>query len=326
MNKTFITFIVLSLSITAKSQKVDFSVVSVPEEAELNFLQITQAKDYVCMPTVKRNSKRIDWYTNHIIDISADNKDLAYLSYRNNTTNIFIKSIDKLNSSIQRTNRKNVLDFSYSPDGKNICFSEKNGKTTQIFQTNAKKGYICRQITNNNKDYTPIYTNDASRILFSRQESNSISIWCYDIEGNFLSSCTTGMNPCPTNENNTIICSRQNNEGRNEIWKINYEEGTEELIISDTEKSFTSPRISPDGNWIIFVGSSKISTEDFTYWNTDIYASLIDGTKLTQITYHAADDLSPIWSKDGNYIYFISQRGSAEGSANIWRIQFSNKE
>ena len=46
----------------------------------------------------------------------------------------------------------------------------------------------------------------------------------------------------------------------------------------------------------------------------------MDGTGLMQLTYHAADDLSPAWSKDGRYIYFISQRGSADAIANIWRI------
>ena len=28
-----------------------------------------------------------------------------------------------------------------------------------------------------------------------------------------------------------------------------------------------------------------------------------------QLTYHAADDLSPVWGRDGRYIYFVSQRG-----------------
>lgn len=56
--------------------------------------------------------------------------------------------------------------------------------------------------------------------------------------------------------------------------------------------------------------------------NTDIYVARTDGSELSQITYHAADDLSPVWSKDGKYIYFISQRGNAEGVANIWRMNF----
>lgn len=59
------------------------------------------------------------------------------------------------------------------------------------------------------------------------------------------------------------------------------------------------------------------------YSNTDIFVCKIDGTGFSQLTYHAADDLSPVWSKDGKYIYFISQRGDAAGIANIWRMNFS---
>lgn len=61
------------------------------------------------------------------------------------------------------------------------------------------------------------------------------------------------------------------------------------------------------------------------YPNTDIFVCHIDGSNLTQITYHAADDLSPVWSKDGKYIYFVSQRGSSTQTTNVWRIPFMIK-
>ena len=60
----------------------------------------------------------------------------------------------------------------------------------------------------------------------------------------------------------------------------------------------------------------------YVYANTDIFVCKKDGTQLMQLTYHAADDLSPVWSSDGNSIYFISQRGSANGTANVWKMTF----
>ena len=304
------------------SQNVDYSVVYVPEETNLHFKQITSTSDYVCMPIVKRTRNSINWLTNKIIDISYDGKKIAYLSYRNEKTNIFIKDLDNKGGSIQRTQRNAILDFQYSPDGKNICFSETKGKTNQIFITDAEKGYICRQITNGNKDYSPVYSDNMKDLFFSRQETNDLSIWSYNMEGNYLSSYSSGINPCPIKGETAYLCVRTNHEGKSEIWKVNYITGTEEYIISDSEKSFTSPTISPDGKWILFVGESKITADNFTYLNTDLYVARIDGTELTQITYHAADDLSPVWSKDGKKIYFISQRGSKEGIANIWQIDF----
>lgn len=315
-------FIISNLLNNLFAQQVDYSVVSVPEEAGIEFVQMTSPNDYVCMPVVKRSVRSINWLSNRILDISVDGKNIAYLSFRNNSTNIFIKALDKQGSSIQRTNRANVLDFSYSPDGKYICFSEKRGKTNQIFQTNANSGYVCRQITNANQDYSPIYSTDMQQIFFARQEMKGISIWSYNISNNFLSNYTSGMNPYPLAESNTFICTRITADGRSEIWKINYETGIEECIVSDMERSFTSPTLSPDKQWILLVGSSKINAGNIVYLNTDIYVARLDGSELSQITYHAADDLSPVWSKDGKYIYFISQRGNAEGIANVWRMNF----
>jgi Tol biopolymer transport system component len=215
-----------------------------------------------------------------------------------------------------------VVDFSYSPDGEWICFSEQRGKTHQVFRTSASQGYICRQITSSNNDYSPIYTADMTQIFFARQESNSISIWGYDVGNNFLSSYTVGMNPCPLPNEPTILCTRMSTANSSEIWKINYATGVEECLISEPNRSFASPCVSPDGEWILFVGESVAGEGSVNYRNTDLYVARVDGTMITQLTYHAADDLSPAWSKDGQYIYFVSQRGSAEATANIWRMTF----
>ena len=309
---------------TLIAQEVDYSVVSVNEEASLQLTKITEDNDYVCMPQVKRNERGVNWWANRVIDVTRDGERIAYLSFRNNTTNLFIKGLTKAGVSVQRTNRQNVLDFSYSPDGKTICFSEKSGKTNRIFTTDAEKGYVCRQITSNELDYSPIFSNDMKQIFFSRQEKNGISIWSYNIQNNFLSSFTKGMTPMPIG-NDVVLCVRTSGEGRDEIWRINYSTGIEECVVSDVNRGFSTPSVSPDGEWLLFVGSNKLMNGKRAYWNTDIFVCKLDGTHLTQLTYHAADDLSPVWSKDGRYIYFVSQRGSSNGTANVWKMNFTIK-
>lgn len=317
--QTLLLFVFLPVISMAQ---VDYSVVKVNEESGINFTQITTDNDYVCMPKVRRSGRGANWLSNRIIDISIDGGKLAYLSARNNTTNIFIKEIGKQGASIQRTNRQSVLDFNYSPDGKSICFSEANGKLNQIFQTSAISGYVCRQITSGNQDYSPVYSTDMKNIFFTRMENNGASVWSYDIGSNFLSSYTKGMNPCPSKSQNSILCTRMTTDGRGEIWRVNYQTGVEECIVSDPNRSFTTPSLSPDGRWLLFVGSNALMNGNMSYYNTDIFACHIDGTQLVQLTYHAADDLSPVWSRDGRYIYFISQRGSQNATANVWRMDF----
>ena len=320
--KRAIAFLAVFVSMTAYSQQVDYSVVTVPEESGMDFTMITSRNDYVCMPMVSRTRSGLNWYTNKIIDVSADGSKIAFLAMRGDATNVFVKDLFKQGASVQRTNRKAVADFSYSPDGKWITFSETVLKNNVIFQTDANNGFICRQITNGYSDFSPIYSIDGKKIFFSRAETASTSIWSYDLKDNFLSSYMSGFNPCVTKDDNTLLCVRVNGFGKGEIWKVNYMTGVEECIVSHTDKSFSTPSLSPDGKWILFVGSSPVPAGKTVYWNTDIYVCRTDGSQLTQLTYHVAEDLSPEWSKDGKYIYFISQRGNAEGAANIWRMTF----
>lgn len=323
LSKLSLIFAIISVAITnVFAQSVDYSVVSANEESGINFTRITSDNDYVCMPVVRRTANGCTWLSNRILGISKSGDDIAFLASRNNTTNIFIKDIAKQGASVQRTNRQAVLDFSYSPDGKYIAFSETNGKTNQIFQTDAKEGYVCRQITSSAKDYSPSYSYDMSQIFFARQEARGVSIWSYNIKNNFLSNFSSGMNPCPLSDGKSVLCTRTNANGKSEIWRINISTGTEECVVSDSERSFTSPQVSPNGQWILLVGSSGINTGTRVYYNTDIFACHPDGTQLTQLTYHAADDISPVWSSDGRSIYFISQRGSHTGTANIWQMDF----
>lgn len=309
-------------ALQAQAQQVDYSVMSVPEETGLDFMKMTKESDYVCMPQVKRSANSLTWLTNRIIDVSKDGRSIAFLSFRGGKTNIFIKDLAIQGSSRQRTNRSNVLDFTYSPDGRKICFSETRGQMNQVFLTDADNGYVCRQITTGNADYSPIYSSSMKQIFFTRLEANSASIWAYDVANNYVSSYAAGINPYPLKDETSFICTRINPEGRGEIWKINYHTGQEDCIVSDPAHSYTTPSVSPDGRWILFVGDGHLPNGNATYRNADIFVCRTDGTSFAQLTYHAADDLSPVWSTDGQYIYFISQRGDANGQANIWRMKF----
>ena len=66
-----------------------------------------------------------------------------------------------------------------------------------------------------------------------------------------------------------------------------------EPFMSDAKRSFSSPTLSPDGKWILMVGNSEYQFNGKSYPNTDIFVCSVDGTNLTQLTYHPANDLSP---------------------------------
>ncbi len=69
-----------------------------------------------------------------------------------------------------------------------------------------------------------------------------------------------------------------------------------------------SPCWSPDGQKIAFA-AEKDGNWDIFYMNTD-------GTDITRLTAHPAEDVYPSWSPDGTMIAFNSERS---GSSQIWR-------
>ena len=75
----------------------------------------------------------------------------------------------------------------------------------------------------------------------------------------------------------------------------------------------TSPCWSPDGLQIAF------ATENNGNW--DIYYMNADGTDITQLTTHPAEDVYPSWSPDGSMIAFNSERS---GSSQIWRTNVTD--
>jgi Tol biopolymer transport system component len=107
---------------------------------------------------------------------------------------------------------------------------------------------------------------------------------------------------------------------RSEIWKLDVDKGTEELLLSDKISSFSTPKVSPDGKWILMTGANMSNNK---IWNTDIFVIRSDGTRFTQLTYHPGNDMSAVWAPDGKSIYFVSQRGTKKGAYNVWKMNFS---
>lgn len=304
--------------------KVDYMRSYVPEEGGINFMKVTdETGEILTRPNVTRTVGRISWWGNPLFSISQDGKEIAYNVFKNEKKNIFVRSLDVRGASMQRTFRSNVNDVCFSSDGNNICFSEVNGNYSRLCLTDAHQGTVVQQVSPvNANDYGPHYSLDGKMIFFSRADGSSYSIWSYDIASGSFSNYCYGLNPVPISDEE-FLCTRMNSERNYEVWRINFVKGSESLIISQEDRSFTSASLSPDGRWIVCVSNTPSNGEVGHRENLDIYVVTPDGSRLTQLTYHQGDDCSPVWSPDGRYIYFLSQRGTEKGEFNIWRMNFN---
>lgn len=345
MKKLLITLAALSTITMADAKvKFDFSVIFVPEEGGVKFEKITDDADRVadyCNGGSRhgksggivasasgifgsRKTTVLDWWILPQIALSPDGKRIGYINEKNGTTNIMIKSATKGGASIQRTFRTNVQGFTWSPDGKELCFTEMRSGHQGIYLVSADQGTVVKQISNSgDNDFCGNISPDGNTIYFHRGEGySSYSLWSYDRKTNLFSNYSRGMTACLIpGQKNTIYCARFTDKKESEIWRVNFVTGVEELILGQPGKSFTSPQLSPDGKWLLVTGNSRSEKEGID--NTDIFVIRTDGTQLTQLTYHPGNDLSPIWSKDGRSIYFVSQRGSEDRIYNVWRMDFN---
>lgn len=316
----FLLFCAVVLSCSTVKQSVNNEVVSVPQEGGIKFEKITEESDDVNTPVIRKRPQ-LEWEINSLIAMSPDGMRVAYISKKNNMTNVMVKNVLKGGVSVQRTFRNDVRDVSWSPDGKTLCYSEFYNGQNRVQLVNADQGSVVSQIsTGNANDYGGVIVDmKGERILFHRGEGNMVnySIWEYNRKTSLFSNYSRGMTPCPIpSDKDSYYCSRFTNEGLCEIWRVNPQTGVEEVVLSRSGQSFTSPKLSPDGKWLLCTGSS---TGD----NTDIYVIGTDGNNLTQLTYHPGNDISAVWAPDGKSIYFLSQRGNVEGKYNVWKMNFN---
>lgn len=263
-------------------------------------------------------SPKLGWETGRRIAISPDGTELAYIGLTNDQLNIMVKKPTLNSPSTQRTFRR-ALKLWWGPDNQ-IYFNDNTGNNSSIGSVDAKKGSLVRQLTSNNNDWDPAVSNNGEMLYFQRIENNNRYIWGLNLKTGELTNCTQGFEPVPYGDDPyTILCTRNSSKGNSEIWMIDLKNGNETLLLSNIDKGFTSPAVSPDGEWILVVGNSLSSLSH--QQNTDIYAVRKDGSNLTQITYHPEIDCSPIWSPDGNYIYFISSRANKDRKFSVWRIE-----
>jgi len=348
-------FMLSSCSIMEKMFKkkvvISYATVFVPEEGGINFVKITTDADNVATPgynatskthiTTKPSTSGVSWYKYPVISIIPNDEKIGYISLRNDVTNVMIKSATQGSGSIQQTFRSDVRNFTFSPDGKKVCYTEYRDGNLGLFMMDVNKGTVTQRISpTGSQDDGPSISKDGNTIFFDRYEGNfNFGLWSYDVKTGLFSNYSHGYTPCVDPKNDKIIYIARytfddkvstfstpstiyltnDKSRRSEIWKLDTEKGTEELLLSDKMSSFSCPQVSPDGKWILVTGANKANNG---VWNTNIFVIRSDGTKFTQLTYHPGNDMSGIWSKDGKSIYFISQRGTEKGLYNVWKMDF----
>jgi len=314
MKKTlFACVFIASIMLAVSCGTSKYALVNAPQEAGIVFTRVSAENASVCQDLT---------FAARYLALSNDGRTLAYLSKDDNKSNIYTLDVYNPSISQQRTYRNNVTGgFSFSSDDKSIAFSTLDA---EILTTDAKAGSICKQI---GTGWMPDYSSDGKYLFFHRVNGEGLhasNIWSYNLSSHELSMYGEGFSATASSHSRSEIYVLQHAKRRSrqfeEIRKIDYNTGSNVVILSNEELSPHSMSVSPDGNWLVFSAKKFAKGR----WGTQqLYVMRTDGTELTQLTYHEAGSYSPVWNKDGDAIYFISARGSKTKRFAIWRMSYN---
>lgn len=315
-------------NVIIKDRQINYRQISVPEEGGMKFIRFTDEDEYVAGPNVKKNKGVISWYTSSLIDIDPNEEKVAFIGLKDGKTNIYIKSLLGGKTTIQRTFRDNVYGVAFSADGKMISFVDYIDDNYNVYQIKADKGAAIQEITKSKSSETsPVYSTDNKLLFYTKSEYSSTNkyyryyIWSYNLTNSLTTQYSEGFSPCISKDNKLMYVTRNDKEtGLGEIWSVNMDTGEEIRIVDDREKGFSTPKISPDGTKLLVTGSTLATKERIE--NLDLYTVNVDGSNLTQLTFHPGNDVSGVWSPKGDKIYFLSQRGNEKGNYGIWMINY----
>jgi Tol biopolymer transport system component/tRNA A-37 threonylcarbamoyl transferase component Bud32 len=221
---------------------------------------------------------------------------------------------------------------SLSPDGKSLAYAAQTAGNWDIyFQRVGGKTVINLTRDCPAEDTQPAFSPDGEQIAF-RSEREGGGIFVMGATGESVRRLTDfGYNPAWSPEGKEIVLGRANGSAaatwvgaRHELWRVNVVTGEKRQIAAERAAQPDWRQVAPRGavqpNWSPH--GYRIAFWTHKAGQRDIATMTADGRDPVAVTNDAATDWNPIWSPDGDYLYFLSDRS---GSMNVCRVAIEER-
>jgi TolB protein len=184
--------------------------------------------------------------------------------------------------------------------------------------------------------YLPQLTSGPSSVTWSPDSKEVVysmagSLWRQKIESKAAEQVTDGSGydyqpDWSPDGQEVVYCSYQ--KDALELWLLDLATGKTEQLTSGAAVN-VEPRWSPDGKQIVFVSTSY--NKRFHIFHADVRNGKLENvvrltgetkSSLPRYYYSVFDhEISPVWTRDGKEILFVSNRGHIYGTGGFWRMK-----
>ncbi len=216
-----------------------------------------------------------------------------------------------------------------SPDGEKVVFSSAREGATSIYVMNADGGDLVR-LTRGSGDVSPRWSPDGERIAFSQAGNLAVM----NADGSGIKIVMPGQSPetaplcesapivggwSPDNKHVTYYEGIPGTTGssgatprpdRYNVCAVDVETGEVQVLVSEPAgKLHAEPHWSPDGKKIAFRDDRDSNCFPGSgSCNYEVYVLDLETGEETNVTNNPALDIEPVWSPDGEWIMFASNR------------------
>jgi eukaryotic-like serine/threonine-protein kinase len=219
---------------------------------------------------------------------------------------------------LQLTNEHGTEFFpNLAPDGKNFVYaSNQNGNFDLYSQRVGGKNATPLTPNTPSDEIEPVFSPNGERIAF-RSTREPAGIYVMEAGGeNVRLVVAGGHHPAWSPDSKEIVCSTAGHEEapttRNTLpsalWIVNVETGEKRFLC---ENDAMQPSWSPKGDRIAFWFMPPSAGR------SDIATISRNGGEIEVVTKDASTNWNPVWSPDGKFLYFASDRS---GNMSFWRV------
>ena len=205
------------------------------------------------------------------------------------------------------------LNPSLSSDGNLVVYQSRASGNWDIYQqrVGGERGFNLTEDSTTD-DTQPAFSPDGESIAF-RSERDGGGIFLMGATGESVRRLTDfGFNPSWSPDSQGIALATEgvydplSRGGNSQVWVVAVANGEKRLLA---EGDAVQPSFSPHGQRIAYWGVSG--------GQRDLWTVGTNGGDPVPVTKDIDVDWNPVWSPDGLYLYFSSDRG---GSMNLWRV------